>query len=58
MVWREWVTLTQRHRNEEKGTSKRLYDKSPKLKITPIRACSDGGEIVKIGLARQPLFLF
>jgi len=25
------------------------------MKITPARACSDGGEIVKFGLVRQPL---
>ena len=33
-----------------------LSNKSPKIKITPARACSDGGEIVKIGLVRQSLF--
>ena len=31
-----------------------LSNKSPKMKITPARACSDGGEIVKFGLVRQP----
>lgn len=31
-----------------------LSNKSPKLEITPARALSDGGEILKIGLVRQP----
>lgn len=33
-----------------------LSEKSPILKITPVRVCADGGEIIKIGLVRQPLF--
>nr|DAL81621.1 MAG TPA: hypothetical protein [Caudoviricetes sp.] len=33
-----------------------LSNKSPKMKITPVRACSDRGEIVNFRLVRQPHF--
>ena len=34
-----------------------LSNKSPELKITPVRTLSDGGEMLKSGLVGQPRFL-